>query len=72
MLREALASVEQVRNENLLEVIVVDDGSSEGETTAILSQVQGAGYSVMPQPNRGLGAALNAGELPTCGRRVGN
>jgi glycosyltransferase involved in cell wall biosynthesis len=61
MLREALASVEQVRNENLLEVIVVDDGSSEVETTTILSQVQEAGYSVVPQPTRGLSAALNAG-----------
>ena len=61
MLRDALASVEQVRNENLLEVIVVDDGSSEVETTAILSQAQEAGYSVVSVPNRGLGAALNAG-----------
>jgi hypothetical protein len=33
MLREALASVEQVRNANLLEVIVVDDGSSKADTT---------------------------------------
>ena len=61
MLREALASVEQVRNENLLEVIVVDDGSSEVETTTILRQVQEAGYCVVPQPNRGSGAARNAG-----------
>ena len=61
MLREALASIEQVRNENLLEVIVVDDGSSEVETTTILSQAQEAGYSLVPQPNCGLGAALNAG-----------
>src|SRR2546430_9677702 len=61
MLREALASVEQVRNENLLEVIVVDDGSSKVETRAILSQVQEAGYCVVPQPNRSLGAARNAG-----------
>jgi len=61
MLREALASVDQVRNENLLEVIVVDDGSSEIETTTIVSQAQEAGYSVVPQPNCGLGAALNAG-----------
>src|SRR5438874_12330206 len=60
MLREALASVDQVRNENLLEVIVVD-GSSEVETNTILSQAQEAGYSVVPQPNCGLGAALNAG-----------
>ena len=36
MLREALASVEKVRNENLLEVIVVDDGSSEAETIGFL------------------------------------
>src|SRR6266581_1307981 len=61
MLREALASIEQVRNENLLEVIVVDDGSSKVETRTILSQVQEAGYCVVPQPNRGLGAARNAG-----------
>jgi glycosyltransferase involved in cell wall biosynthesis len=61
MLREALASIERVRNENLLEVIVVDNGSSEVETATILSQVQEAGYCFISQPNRGLGAALNAG-----------
>jgi glycosyltransferase involved in cell wall biosynthesis len=61
LLREALASVEQVRNENLLEIIIVDDGSSEVETTAILSQAQEAGYCVVSQPTRGLGAARNAG-----------
>ena len=61
MLREALASIEQVRNENLLEVIVVDDGSSEVETTTILSQVEEAGCCVVRQSNRGLGVARNAG-----------
>src|SRR5437762_3810864 len=61
MLREALASVEQVRNANLLEVIVVDDGSSEPETMTILSQLGEVGYCVVAQPNRGLGAARNAG-----------
>jgi len=61
MLREALASIEQVRNANVLEVIVVDDGSSEGETTTILSQLEEADYCVVAQPNSGLGAARNAG-----------
>jgi len=61
LLREALASVEQARNENLLEVVVVDDGSSDVETRTILSEAQEAGYCVVPQPNRSLGAALNAG-----------
>src|SRR5437660_482252 len=61
MLREALASVEQARNANVLEVIIVDDGSSEVETGKILSEAQEAGYSVVSQPNRGLGAARNTG-----------
>jgi len=61
VLREALASVEQVRNENLLEVIIVDDGSSEAKTTRILDEATKAGYSVVSQPNRGPGAARNTG-----------
>jgi glycosyltransferase involved in cell wall biosynthesis len=61
MLREALASVEKVRNENVADVIIVDDGSSEPETIAILNEVGDAGYCVVSQPNRGLSAARNAG-----------
>jgi glycosyltransferase involved in cell wall biosynthesis len=61
MLREALASIKQVRNANLFEVIIVDDGSSEVETNKILTEVQEAGYCVVSQPNRGLGAARNTG-----------
>src|SRR5205814_465864 len=53
--------IEQVRKENLLEVIVVDDGSSEVETTTILSQVEEAGCCLVRQSNRGLGVARNAG-----------
>jgi glycosyltransferase involved in cell wall biosynthesis len=61
MLRETLDSVEQVRNESVAEVIIVDDGSSEAETTQILNEVAEAGYCVVPQPNRGVSAARNAG-----------
>ena len=61
MLREALASLEEVRNENLLEVIIVDDGSFDAETIRILKEVAEAGYKVVSQPNGGLGAARNAG-----------
>ena len=62
MLREALASVEEVRNPNVIEVIIVDDGSSEAETTGILNEVAEAGYRVLSQSNRrGVGSARNAG-----------
>ena len=61
MLREALASVEEVRNENLLEVIIVDDGSSDAETIRILKEVTDAGYKVVSQPNLRVSAARNTG-----------
>ncbi len=60
-LLEALASVEQVRNENVIDVIIVDDGSSEAETTKILDELAKTGHCVVSQPHRGLGAARNAG-----------
>jgi glycosyltransferase involved in cell wall biosynthesis len=61
MLREALASVEQVRNANLAEVMIVDDGSSEAETSQILNEVAEAGHRVVSQSHRGGGAARNTG-----------
>ena len=61
MLCEALATVEQVRNANLLEVIIVDDGSSDAETIRILKEIAEAGYCVVSQPNRGSSAARNTG-----------
>jgi glycosyltransferase involved in cell wall biosynthesis len=60
-LREALASVEQVRNENVIDVVIVDDGSSEAETTRILDELAKTGHCVVSQPHRGFGAARNAG-----------
>jgi glycosyltransferase involved in cell wall biosynthesis len=60
MLLEALASVEEVRNANVLEVIIVDDGSSDTETTGIVDEVA-ADYRLVRQPNRGVSAARNAG-----------
>ena len=61
MLCEALASVEQARNASVAEVIIVDDGPSEAETTRILNEVAEKGYRVVDQPNRGLSTARNAG-----------
>ncbi len=59
--RAALANVEQVRNENVIDVIIVDDGSSEAETTKILDELAKTGHRIVSEPYRGFGAALNAG-----------
>ena len=61
MLCEALASVEEVRNENLLEVIIADDGSSDPDTLRILRDTAEAGYRIVSQPNRRVSAARNTG-----------
>lgn len=59
MLREAFASVDEVRNESVIEVIVVDDGSSEAKTKRILKEAAEGGCCVVAQSNRG--PARNAG-----------
>lgn len=61
MMREALASVDAVRNQNVIDVIIVDDGSSEAETSKILDELAKMGHCVVSQPHRGVGAARNAG-----------
>jgi glycosyltransferase involved in cell wall biosynthesis len=45
----------------VIDAIIVDDGSSEAETTKILDELANAGHCVVSQPYRGFGAALNAG-----------
>jgi glycosyltransferase involved in cell wall biosynthesis len=60
-LKEALSSVGQFRNENICEVIIVNDGSTDAETCKLLQELAGSEYKVIHQPNRGLGAARNTG-----------
>ena len=61
MLREALASVKQVRNANLLEVIIVDDGSSDAETRHILSEAERRATALYLSLTADPGAARNTG-----------
>jgi glycosyltransferase involved in cell wall biosynthesis len=68
--REAVASIEQVRNANLLEMIFVDDGSSDVKTRKILDELEQEGHYVLTEPNRGLGAARNAGILRAKGEFI--
>jgi glycosyltransferase involved in cell wall biosynthesis len=61
MLRETLESVESARNANLAEVFIVNDGSTDPATCTYFKELAHSPYTVIHQPNRGLGPARNAG-----------
>ena len=61
LLRETLESVERVRNANLGEVIIVDDGSTDGETCRLFEELHDSAYTIFHQSNKGLAAARNSG-----------
>lgn len=61
MLRETLGSIERVGNENIAEVIIVNDGSTDPETCKYFDELAGSPYTIIHQPNRGLGPARNVG-----------
>ena len=61
MLRETLASIENSRHDNLAEVIIVNDGSTDLKTIELFAELADSKYTIFHQPNRGLGAARNAG-----------
>ena len=70
MLRETLASIERVRNETICEVIIVNDGSTDAETCKLLQDLAGSNYKIIHQPNKGLGAARNAGIAKAVGEII--
>lgn len=57
---EAVASARRSTLENI-EIIVVDDGSTEIETVNIVEHLERSGHTVVRQANGGLSAARNAG-----------
>jgi len=65
----AVASVEDSESA-AFELAIVDDGSTDPFTIEILERLRAAGYRVLDQPNRGVGAARNAGIRATHGRYI--
>ncbi len=59
-LDEALDSLKSINPEKY-EVIIVNDGSNDPETLAKLNELEGRGYFVHHQENKGLGTARNEG-----------
>jgi glycosyltransferase involved in cell wall biosynthesis len=60
-LRETVRSIEQARTSALREIIIVDDGSTDTESLGVLRDLEQSPYTVVRQPNRGVGAARNEG-----------
>src|SRR4051812_38389489 len=60
-LRETIDSIEKARTPSLREVIIVDDGSTESATIAVLADMERSGHTVIRQSNQGVSAARNHG-----------
>jgi len=61
-LRETLASIDEPEP---IELVVVNDGSADPETLALLAELEAGGVRVVHQENRGLSAARMAGVAAT-------
>jgi glycosyltransferase involved in cell wall biosynthesis len=69
-LEEALQSIYQYSNKDVYEIIIVNDGSTDSATIAILKQLAAKGYKIINQANKGLGAARNAGINAAAGKYI--
>ncbi|MGA9913812.1 MAG: glycosyltransferase [Paraburkholderia sp.] len=68
-LQEAVASVINIRRHDL-ELIVVDDGSTDERTRKEMDVLSGQGIKIIRQENKGLAAARNAGILVSQGEYI--
>ena len=60
-LDDALSSIKKSKENYEVEIIIVNDGSTEKETIEILNNLENQGYFVLNQKNGGLGNARNNG-----------
>ena len=68
-IRNAIASVETCPRE-LYELIIVNDGSPDELTVSVIKELAAAGYNIINQENKGLGAARNAGVAAAKGEYI--
>ncbi len=60
-IQETLDSIESANGKYILEIIIVNDGSTDISTISNLKEIQSKGYTVVNQQNSGLASARNNG-----------
>ncbi len=60
-LEEALQSITRCKDNSIYEIVIVNDGSTDSATIAILKELSTKGFNVINQLNKGVGAARNTG-----------
>ncbi len=67
-LLEAIESVEKYYDKNIYEIVIVNDGSTEENTIALLDKLKKKSYKVIQQENKGPAAARNTGIINSQGK----
>ncbi len=69
-LQETLDSIAGVTTSYSIEVIVVNDGSTDEVSIQKMIELEAAGYTIIHQPNQGLAAARNNGIVASTGKYI--
>lgn len=68
-LPETIDSLKSIDSQKV-EIIIVNDGSTDIETIKVLDELQSKGYSIINKKNEGLGAARNTGIKESKGKYI--